>query len=572
MSWQSGRRVLVLGGIRSGKSELAESLVAEAGSVRYVATATRPEGDPVEDPEWADRIAAHRARRPAEWATEETGDDPSGLAALLADAKPDEAVLVDDLGGWLTALMDTGGDTPGTDALAAAVRDCPAARLVLVSPEVGLSVVPATEAGRRFADALGALNQAVAAGCDAVALVVAGQPAWVKGGDPRGVPVGARSTTTAAEPAQAAAAVAAPAPPPGEATGAISVNMHLPMPDETAANAAADRLAMLDFAGGGLGGLTDVVTFAAATQMRDVPRPWQSVRLLLVHADHEGGAAAGDSPQESARRLAQARAGEGALALLAGAQGVTVESVRCARRAGPVETADAIDPAAVDEALDYGWQLAGSMVDEGADLLVLGACGSGTEAAAVAVISLLTSADLTKLLARVPAPGGRIDDQAWMARCVAVRDALHRVRTRPRTPHDVLAMLGGPDMAVAAGALIGAVARQTPVLVDGPLGVAAALVARDVGAQTRHWLLLPDTGGHPAVAYGAEVLGVTPVLDLKLGLGEGATALAALPVLRSALTLAATTAPHPALGPIPSIVDSPTTELPLVDMDIDTRE
>jgi hypothetical protein len=65
-------------------------------------------------------------------------------------------------------------------------------------------------------------------------------------------------------------------------------------------------------------------------------------------------------------------------------------------------------------------------------------------------------------------------------------------------------------------------------------------VARDFGAQTRHWLLLPDDGGHPAVRLGAEVLGVEPVLDLKLGLGEGATALAALPLLRAALTLAAT--------------------------------
>ena len=549
MSWLAGRRVLVLGGIRSGKSELAEALVGDAGSVRYVATSVLPGDD---DPEWRDRISAHRARRPADWATEEVGGDPGRLVALLADAKPDEAVLVDDLGGWVAA----GGPTAvGVEALTGAVRDCPAARLVVVSPEVGLSVVPATEAGRAFADLLGSLNRAVAADCDTVALVVAGVPTWLKGSDPRGVPVVARGTTTVGEVAAAVGATATAAPPPGAATGAVTVNMPLPMPDETAANAAADRLLALDFAGAGLGALREVVTFAAATQMRDTPQPWRSVRVLLLYAEHDGGVAAGDQPGEATRRLAQARAGEGALALLAGAAGVTLESVHCPQRAAPIETGDALDEAAVDAALDYGWQLANAVVDEGGDLLVLGSCGSGAEAAAVAVIALLTGTEASRLLARVTAPGGRIDDQAWMVRCEAVRDALHRIRTRERGPREVLAMLGGPDLAVATGAIVGAVARQTPVLIDGPVGVAAALVARDVGAQTRHWLLLPDAGGHPAVRAGGEYLGTDPLLDLKLGLGEGATALAALPLLRAALTLAATTAPHRALVSVPSTVD-----------------
>jgi len=92
------------------------------------------------------------------------------------------------------------------------------------------------------------------------------------------------------------------------------------------------------------------------------------------------------------------------------------------------------------------------------------------------------------------------------------------------------------DLATAAIHLDESVRLRRPL--DFPAGVAAALVARDFGSQTRHWLLLPDDGGHPAVRLGAEVLGVTPVLDLKLGIGEGATALAALPLLRSALMLA----------------------------------
>src|SRR5437879_2878283 len=104
MSHPGYRAVLVLGGIRSGKSGYAESLVSTATEVRYVATAAA--GD--DDPEWAARLAAHRERRPATWQTEEVGADPGRLAGLLAETKPDQTVLVDDLGGWMTALLDRG--------------------------------------------------------------------------------------------------------------------------------------------------------------------------------------------------------------------------------------------------------------------------------------------------------------------------------------------------------------------------------------------------------------------------------------------------------------------------------
>src|SRR4051794_28280136 len=170
MSVDRWTTVLVLGGIRSGKSAFAESLVADAPSVRYVATAAAGE----DDPEWLDRIEAHQRRRPQSWTTEETGADPDRLTALLTEAKPDDTLLVDDLGGWVTALLHPArqpNDDPATvQALADAVRAC-TARLVVVSPEVGLSLVPATPVGRAFTDALGTANQALAAACDRVALV-----------------------------------------------------------------------------------------------------------------------------------------------------------------------------------------------------------------------------------------------------------------------------------------------------------------------------------------------------------------------------------------------------------------
>lgn len=154
---------------------MAESEMAGAGRVRYIATGSS--GD--SGPGWAERLEAHRGRRPAHWRTVETVDVAGQLRA-----DPEAPTLVDDLGGWLTGLLDsTGWDgrpvTAEVDGLADAVGAFPAP-LVVVSPEVGLSVVPATAAGCRFADELGRLNQRIAAVCDRVVLVVAGQPVWVK--------------------------------------------------------------------------------------------------------------------------------------------------------------------------------------------------------------------------------------------------------------------------------------------------------------------------------------------------------------------------------------------------------
>lgn len=169
----SARRVLVLGGARSGKSGHAESLMP-GGEVRYVATA---HVDPA-DTDWADRIQEHRVRRPDHWTTVESAGGPGLSAILRADTPP---TLVDDLGTWLTAEIDSAGAwdaprgtvTPRCDDLVAAVAGYPGT-LVLVSPEVGLGVIPETRAGRLFRDEIGALNGALAAVCDEVVLAVAG--------------------------------------------------------------------------------------------------------------------------------------------------------------------------------------------------------------------------------------------------------------------------------------------------------------------------------------------------------------------------------------------------------------
>jgi adenosylcobinamide kinase / adenosylcobinamide-phosphate guanylyltransferase len=173
-------RTLVLGGIRSGKSQWAEIAMAEAvgtaDPVRYIATGSTTDADP----SWTQRVDDHRNRRPPHWSTDETDD----VATLLLK-HTGTATLVDDLGGWLTAVLDRreawdgGSITEDIDELLSAVEAF-GSPLVLVSPEVGLSVVPVTSSGRRFADELGALNRRVADISDSVVLIVAGQPLTVK--------------------------------------------------------------------------------------------------------------------------------------------------------------------------------------------------------------------------------------------------------------------------------------------------------------------------------------------------------------------------------------------------------
>jgi adenosylcobinamide kinase / adenosylcobinamide-phosphate guanylyltransferase len=170
-------KVLVTGGVRSGKSRHAEELLASYAEVTYVAPGPTAAEDP--DPDWVARIAAHQERRPAGWTTLETRD----LAAALAVPGP---VLVDCLGTWLTAVLGASSawELPSADvhdlldaalAPAAAALAAHPGPVVLVTNEVGLGVVPSHRSGRLFRDLLGVVNQRIATECDEVHLVVAGR-------------------------------------------------------------------------------------------------------------------------------------------------------------------------------------------------------------------------------------------------------------------------------------------------------------------------------------------------------------------------------------------------------------
>lgn len=165
---------LVLGGMRSGKSRYAESLVAADGELAlYIATAE------ARDPEMAARIRHHQGRRDPAWTTVEAPLDLAG--ALRRQGPGGYPILVDCLTLWLSNLLEAGRDPEvETGTLLAALREV-AAPVVMVSNEVGMGIVPVGELTRRFADAAGRLNQAIAARADRVVLVAAGLPLVLKG-------------------------------------------------------------------------------------------------------------------------------------------------------------------------------------------------------------------------------------------------------------------------------------------------------------------------------------------------------------------------------------------------------
>jgi adenosylcobinamide kinase/adenosylcobinamide-phosphate guanylyltransferase len=174
-----GRLTLVLGGVRSGKSRLAEELAAASPPVVYLATALAG------DAEMAKRIARHRQRRPTEWRTVEESWD---VVAAVMEHLRDGCVVLECLTLWLTNLMLGLPQHPAredadilreVDALIGAAQ-ASGGRLIVVSNEVGCGIIPANELGRRFADVLGEANQRLASAADEVFACWAGIPHKLK--------------------------------------------------------------------------------------------------------------------------------------------------------------------------------------------------------------------------------------------------------------------------------------------------------------------------------------------------------------------------------------------------------
>jgi len=181
---QSASVTLVLGGVRSGKSRLAQQIAEHAQRVTFIATAERRD-----DQEMHLKIERHRSERPSSWITIE---EPTQLAQAIRTAgRNSDVVLIDCLTLFASNLLEKYAENPDglqaqIDNLSLALRQPPCS-IVLVSNEVGSGVVPAYELGRRFRDLVGEINQRVASVADTVLLMIAGLPFPLKGSVPKEV-------------------------------------------------------------------------------------------------------------------------------------------------------------------------------------------------------------------------------------------------------------------------------------------------------------------------------------------------------------------------------------------------
>lgn len=327
----------------------------------------------------------------------------------------------------------------------------------------------------------------------------------------------------------------------------------VPAPDVDARRAAVARHDELAVPAGALGRVAELGCWLAAAQGACPPRPPARTRVVAVAGDH-GVAAAGVSaypPAVTARRLAAAGAHTLPVTVVAPVAGASVrlvdvavdapagdERYRVRRGSGAVDRVDALTGAEVERAVAVGRALADEEVDSGADLLVPAALGVGATTPASVLVAALTGAEPVAVVGR----GSGIDDAAWMRKAAAVRDGLRRARPVVRDPLALLRVAGGADLAALTGLLLQAALRRTPVLLDGLVVGAAALLAEELAPGARQWWLLAQRSPEPAVQRVAEHLDLVPVLDVGMRLDDGTGALTVVPLLQMAARLLAETA------------------------------
>ena len=321
-------------------------------------------------------------------------------------------------------------------------------------------------------------------------------------------------------------------------------------PDAAARDAARRRQAQLTKPAGSLGRLEELGVWVASCQGVCPPKPFARPRVVVFAGDH-GVAAHGVSafPSEvTGQMVANFAAGGAAINVLAAAAGATVrvvdmavdsdtaaEDLKVRRSSGSIDREDALTDEETATAVIAGRAVADDEIDSGADLLIAGDMGIGNTTPAAVLIAALTGAEPVAVVGR----GTGIDDQGWMRKAVAVRDALRRARVVGNDPLGLLRTAGGADLAAMAGFLAQAAVRRTPVILDGVVVGAAALVAEEMAPGAARWWVAGHRSVEPAHQLVLERLELEPVVDLGMRLGEGSGAAVALPVVSAAVRVLA---------------------------------
>ena len=527
-----GAVTLIVGGQKSGKSSAAAKLAEDSG--REVVVVAPAEAS---DDELRERIARHKRDRPAHWRTVETFD----LEGALAQAPGEACVVVDALDTWLAHAMGQAGlwtdqdvaplgpegeaaaegVLARVDAIVAAAR-ARRGPLVVVAGQVGVGLHPHTANGRRYVDLHGLALRRLGAGAEVIE-TVAGRAHRVAAADP-----------------------AAPATLPE--ADALAMAARIAPVDADAARRARERHALLAKPPGSLGVLEETGARLAAIGGTCPPPVPRRPALLIAAADH-GVHAEGVTPWPRevtaavVRAAAQGGAVSRALAHDAEVRMVVLDvGVACPLDDHPallrrpvrpgtrnLRVEDAMTPAEVRQAMDAGASCAAALLREGADILLLGDVGLGNTTPSACLIAAFTGADAAAVTGR----GSGADDAMLAHKVQVVRDGLSRLGGA-REPLAVLGAVGGLEHAALTGAMLAAASLRAPVLLDGVVTVAAALVACAVEPAVAGYLLAGHRSAEPAAAPALDQLRLSPLLDLALRLGEGSGALFALPLVRAA--------------------------------------
>lgn len=323
-------------------------------------------------------------------------------------------------------------------------------------------------------------------------------------------------------------------------------------PSSTARDAATQRLAGLATPAGALGRLGELGVWVSATQGLVPPEPVERVRAVIFAGDH-GVAGYGVSAYPPAitgamvHTIALGKAGVSTLAAqhgvslrvldigvdddLGGPPELTAYKVR--RGSGAIHLEDALTTEETDRAIAAGESVAAEEIAAGAQLLISGDMGIGNTTPAAALIA----ASLGLPASEVTGRGTGIDEETLIAKIALVQQALDRAGDRVDDPIDTLTALGSADIAASAGFMAAAARAGVPVLLDGVISVAAALMADRLAPGAAAWFAAGHRSTEPAQSFALDKLGLDPILDLGLRLGEGSGAVAAVPIVRSAALL-----------------------------------
>jgi nicotinate-nucleotide--dimethylbenzimidazole phosphoribosyltransferase len=320
-------------------------------------------------------------------------------------------------------------------------------------------------------------------------------------------------------------------------------------PDPDAAAAARARQDTLTKPRGALGRLEGLSVWVASCQGRCPPSQFERARVVVFAGDH-GVARSGVSAYPSAvtaQMVANIAEGGAAINALAEVASATVRVAdlsvdadafserigahKIRRGAGNIAIEDALTGEQTGAAIEAGRRIADEEVDAGADLLVAGDMGIGNSTAATVLIAALLDTEPVAVVGY----GTGIDDAGWARKTAVVRDSLYRSQTVLPDPVALLRCCGGADLAAMAGFCAQAAVRRTPLLLDGLAVAAAALIAERLAPDAKLWWQAGHRSAEPAHGLALAQLGLEPIVDLGMRLGEGTGAAVALPVLRAAV-------------------------------------